>query len=132
MTHRQTPLAKPFQNFAGQFQQTECVGDAGALLSNAFGGLLLGEAELRQESLIGMGLVHRVEIFPLNVFNQGEFQRLMFADFTYESRNPGQAGPLGRPPAPFTSDDLEHTVLERTHDQRLNDTVGDNGSREII
>jgi hypothetical protein len=45
-----------------------------------------------------------------------------------------QAGPLRRPPAPLAGDDLEciGQVLERAHDDRLNNAALSDGGRKLV
>ena len=71
----------------------------GPALADAFGDRFLSQVEFRQESLIGARFVDRVEPFSLEVFDQGEFQRVMLPALPHQGRHAMETGDLGRSPS---------------------------------
>ena len=56
----------------------------------------------------------------------------MFARLAHNRRNLDQSGTLGRAPSALAGDQLKKPVLQRPHDDRLNNSVTTNGIRELI
>ena len=83
------------QDFFGEFEEAEEVCDRGAVLAGALGHLLLGEAELAGEALVGAGLLDRIEVLALEVLDDGDLHRLLVGDLTDDGGDGGFAGALG-------------------------------------
>ena len=66
--------------------------------------------KLLLQSLQCPGFFQWIQIFPLDVFNEGHGGGLFVADLPDHSRDPLQAGNLCRPPAPFAGDEFIATL----------------------
>ena len=55
-----------------QFEEAQGIGDAGALLLDILGELLLGPIEGLLKGLIGAGQFDGIEVFPLEVLGQSQ------------------------------------------------------------
>ncbi|MNV72236.1 hypothetical protein D3C71_1653080 [compost metagenome] len=75
---------------------------------------------LGDKLLITQRFFQRIEIGPLNVFNDCDFERGPVIDVAHDNRHFHQTGKLGSTPAAFTRDDLELAVWQRPRDDRLN------------
>ena len=95
------------ENLVGELEQAEEVGDRGAVLAGALGHLLLGEAEIAGEALVGAGLLDRVEVLALEVLDDGDLHRLLVGDLADDGGDGGFAGALGGEPAALAGDELE-------------------------
>src|SRR5262249_59857239 len=62
----------------------------------------------------------RIEIGPLHVFDDGEFQRLRIVRLDDRYRHIMQAGALCCPPPSFAGNDFELSALQCAYDDRLN------------
>ena len=81
----------------------------------------LGIGEIAHQPLVAGCLLDRVEIGPLDVFEDREFQGGPVVDLDDDHRHLIEARPLRRPPAPLAGHDLEGTghVGQGPHDDRL-------------
>ena len=123
---------KPLLDFGGEPEQPEHVGDGRAVLSDPAGDLFLGHSELDNKLVIGLRFFNRVQVFALQIFDEGDLQGRMFVRFADDGGNPDQAGALRGTPAAFAGNQLEESVVERTNDDRLNDAVlPDLAQREV-
>src|SRR5437764_7206462 len=82
--------------------------------------LLLGMGIIVDEALIGLRLLDRIEVLSLDILDQGDFERLLVAEFAHDRRDFVQPRPLRGAPAPLARDDLE-AVAVRADDDRLDD-----------
>jgi hypothetical protein len=99
------------EDIFGKLQEAEEIGDRGAILAGTLGHLLLCEAKVACEALIGAGLLDWVEVFTLEIFNNGDFHRLLVGDLADDGRNGWFAGTLGGEPAALSGDELEASGL---------------------
>jgi hypothetical protein len=107
-----------------KIEQTEEVGDGGAVFTEAAGQFVLGEAELFHEVLVGGGPVDGVKVFALDVFNQGELglgERVHVAD---DGREIGEAGEFGGAPTAFAGDELVLAVGGGADQDGLDQAIG--------
>ena len=74
MTHRQAILGHVPFYLCGQLQETQRVGDGGTVLAYPLCQFFLGEAEPLKQGIVGFRLLNRIEILPLNIFDEGHFQ----------------------------------------------------------
>ncbi len=95
------------EDLGGELEQAQEVGDRGAVLAGALGHLLLGEAEVAGEALVGAGLLDRVEVLALEVLDDGDLHRLLVGDLADDGGDGGFAGALGGEPAALSGDELE-------------------------
>jgi hypothetical protein len=111
-------------HFFGWQQQAKAAGASAARLA---GGRGFGSAKsVVNQPLIAVGLLERVEVAPLHVLHNREFERLAVGDGVDEHRHLVEADRLRRAPAPFAGDDLVGVGLvgdgadqDRLHDPLL-------------
>ena len=87
MSQSEVAFFEQVLHILGQLQQTYEVGNRGPVFSRTGGNLLLREAEFMAQALEGTRLLNRVEVFTLEVFNDGDLHRLSIGDFLNDSRN---------------------------------------------
>ena len=90
----------------GQMGQAYRVGDMAAALADDARDVSVRIAVSLAELGVAGRLLERVEVGPLHVFDNGDFQRLSIAGLDDDDRNLMQARPLRRAPAAFAGDDL--------------------------
>lgn len=90
----------------GKGQQPQGVGNGGAGLAHPLGRLLLGETVFAHEHLVAVGLFNRVQILPLEVFDQAQLHHLAVVGLNDDGGDFAQARQLGGPPAALPGDDL--------------------------
>jgi hypothetical protein len=78
----------------------------------------MGHAEIRQELLVGGGLLEWIQILPMNVLDQGVPQEMVFFRNSYNRGNRGQASEPGRARPTLAHHDLE-AIFERAHHDGL-------------
>jgi hypothetical protein len=83
------------------------------------------------ETLECMGLFDRVEVLPLEVFNQGHFESHGVRYVPNYDRNAGETGLLRSAPATFAGDELV-AGSNSADDERLDDSAGLNRSRKFF
>ncbi len=83
---------------------------------------VLGMPVIVDQPFISLRLLDGVEIAPLDILDQRDFQRLLVAEFTHDRRNLVQPRLLRRTPTPFAGHDLE-AVAMRPDDDRLDDAA---------
>ena len=82
--------------------------------------LLLGEAEVLDELLVGGGLLERVEVLAVEVLDQRLLERRRRRRRSRTMAGMAvEAGPLGRPPPPLPGDQLVGAVAGRPDQDRL-------------
>ena len=69
--------------------------------------LLLRELAFFNQPLIRMSNLNRIQLFPLDVFNESQFEHLRVSlDLDDERGDPGKSGPLHGAQTAFTRDQL--------------------------
>ena len=104
MPHREPPRAQVSLDQGRELEQPQTVGDAAPIAPDALGKLLLGPPELREQSLVGLGLFHRIQIFALDVFDERHFQCKLVWNVAHNGGDFIQAGALCRAPTTFAGD----------------------------
>ena len=66
-------------HLGGQFRQPHHVGDMAAALADDLGDVFLAAFELLGQRMIALRLFQRVEVLALDVFDDGDFQRVAVA-----------------------------------------------------
>ena len=90
----------------GQGQQPHGVGHRGAGFAHPVGGLLLGQAVVLDEAPVSRGLLHGVQVLPLEIFNEAQLHHLSVVGFDDGGGDFLQPRHAGRPPAALPGDDL--------------------------
>src|SRR3990170_5530077 len=120
MPHREPSGSKIGLDRLRELEKPEAVGDAAPILADALGELLLGPGELRQELLVGLGLLDGVQVLAEQVLDEGELQALGIRRLAYHCGNLLETRELGCPPAPLSYDQLVPLPGSPDHD-RLDD-----------
>ena len=89
-----------------QIGQAQRVGDVAAALADDAGDVGVRIAVVGAELGVARGFFERVEIGALDIFDDGDFERLAVAGLEHDDRDFVLPGPLGGPPAPLAGDDL--------------------------
>ena len=91
----------------GEVEEAEVVGDGAAVFAEPDCEFGLGEAELGHEGSVRLGAVDGVEVFALDVLDQGHLGLGEAIDGTDDGGDGGKAGELGGAPAALAGDELE-------------------------
>ena len=114
-----------------QLEQAECVRDRRSGSANLSGDLVLGQAEFLAELAKGVRLLDRVEIFPLDVLDQGQLELFPIGQLPNDGRDPHQAGHSCGLDAALTGHDP--IAIERLgHEDRLEDAVVADARRQRL
>ena len=120
-----------FLNGGLQLQQPQGVGDGAAGFADALGGLLLGHVVLLGQGLIPHGLLHGIQVLPLEVLDHGQLGGLPVVGLDDRHRHLLQACQPGSTPAAFAGNDLIVPGGQLPHGQRLDDAVFPDGIRQL-
>ena len=117
-----------------QLQQAQRVRHMAAALADDAGEIRLGVAKLGDQLLIAQRLLKGVEIRPLDVFDDGELERLAVTRLDEQDGHLVQAGTLPGPPATLSGDDLVNIRHARQgpHQDRLDDALLADGPRQVL
>jgi hypothetical protein len=105
VAHGEPFIENVFLDFCGELQEAEQVGDSGSVLTHPLGDVVLGELEFVLEAAIGHGFFNAVEIPPLDVFNEGHFQRFAGGSFPQHDGDFRKACEPCRVPPPLPGED---------------------------
>ena len=122
VAHREALLGDQDLDVGVEVEQAHGIGDAGAVLADAGGDLLLLERVFLGQPDIAGGFLHRVEVFALDVFDEGHFEHVAVGRLAFDHRDGGEAEFVSGAPAAFAGDEFEAAV-DQTHDERLDDAV---------
>src|ERR1039458_3806217 len=89
-----------------KLEQAKEVGNGGTVLASALRHLFLGHVELARKALEGPGLLHWVQVRPLEILNDGDLHRLLVRDLAEDCRDGGFAGDLRRAPTALAGNEL--------------------------
>jgi len=131
MADREAAVADRALDRGREFEQAERICDNGAALSDSRRNLILFELELPDQLAVTLGFLDRVEILPLEIFDQREFQDRAVISFADDCRGISQAGKLGSPPAPFSGNQLKILAVF-PNDERLKDPSLTNGIGKLL
>ena len=81
--------------------------------------VVVGQAEVLDELLVGGGFLERVEVVAVDVLDQRLLERGGVVGLAHQRRNGLQPDPPGRPPPPLPRDELVLPVARRAHEHRL-------------
>ena len=131
MTGGEPVLLHQLGHRGGEIQQPEGIGDGAAGLAHTLGRLLLGHVIRLDEGSEAGGLLHGVQIFPLEVFNQGQLHDLAVVRLDDQHRHLVQTGLPGGAPAALTGDDLVVAGGQAADGDGLENAVGGDALRQI-
>ena len=94
--------------------------DGAAIFAESFGDLLLGHPAPLHQISVSPRTVDRVQVFAMDVFNDGELGLLGRADFPYQSGYFQEARQLGGTKTAFSRDEFVMFGRNPTDDDRLN------------
>ena len=105
-----------------EFEETERIGNDGTAFADFDGDLFLGELKLGNELRVTLGFFEGIEVFALQVFDQGEFEDGAVVGDAEDDRDFRQTEKLGRAPAAFAGDEFQMVALV-ADDERLDDAL---------
>ena len=114
MADGEASLAQKGLQLGRELEEAQGVGDDDAALADLGGGLLLSQVELPDQLGVAPGFLDGVEVFALEVFDEGQLQGGAIIGLADDDGDLGQAEHLGGAPAAFAGDQLEMIVLRRT------------------
>ena len=115
-----------------QFEQAQDVGHGGAGTANELCRFFVGEVEVLYQLLQGAGDFEDVEVAALQVFDEGDGQRLLVVVVFDDAGDFRQPRNLAGAEAAFAGDDFVLAVGNGTDDQRLQDAVFGDGLRQFL
>ena len=115
----------------GQLEESECVGDGDAGSSDAFCGVFVGHSEFFDEVSVGFGFFDGVEVFSLDVFDEGEGEGVAFGDVSDDDGDFLDAGDLCGAQASFSGDEYVSVVL-CSDDEGLDEAAFSDGGGELV
>jgi hypothetical protein len=108
--------------FGSDLEETEGVGDGDAAATDFLGDLFLGEVELGLELGVALGFFEGVEVFALEILDEGEFEDFAVGGGPFDDGDVGEAGEAGGAPTPFAGDQFEN-VAYGPDDEGLDDSL---------
>ena len=113
-------------------QETERVGDGTPALAHLLGYFFLVQTKFFDEPSIRLGLLDRIKIVPLGIFNDSKLEFLLFLNVAHHNRYRAETSPLGGLETTFSSDKLIAIDSVLRHHQRLQDAVLPDRLGELI
>ena len=114
----------------GQLEEADEVDDGGAVFAGAEADLFGAEIQLGGHAGEGGGGFDGVEVFALDILDQGNFEEAVFGDFADDDGDLFDSGEFGSAPAALACHQLV-VSLELTDHQGLDDAVTADGLREF-
>ncbi len=107
-----------------QVEEAQRVGEVAAAFAEDLRQLPLGVGEVPHQALVARGFLDRVEVGPLDVLEDREFEGGAVVDLDDDHRHLVETGALGRAPAALARHDLEgpRHVGQRPHHDGLDET----------
>jgi hypothetical protein len=112
-------LRQGLLDFVWEPQEPQGVGDGAALLSDHLRQPFLRVAELLDQALKRRGFFKRIEILPMQIFDQRHLDGLLVVERLDDRWNFLQSNSLCRSPPSLSGDQLIDPVGDRAHDHRL-------------
>ena len=132
MALAQRALLHHVLNGLGQREQPQRIGNGGAGTAHPCGDLLLGQRKLLHQTAVAPRLLHGVEVFPLQILNEGHLEHPLVLQLLELNRQLGQPGQPGRAPAPLPGQQLIPAVSHITHQQGLQHAVAGDGVGKLL
>jgi hypothetical protein len=122
----QPPLLQHLLDRFGQLEQPQAVGDRGPTLPQTACQVFLAEPLLFGQEAIGAGLLHGVEVLPLDVFQQRQLQHFIVGHVEYDDGDFRKTRFLGGTPTALAGHDFVPVTVSAYHNG-LNDAVFPDG-----
>jgi len=116
----------------GEVQKPHGVGHGAAGFAHTPCGLLLGHVIGLNQGLVTGGLLHGVQVLPLEVFDQAKFHHLAVVRLDDDGGDLLQVRQTGGPPPPLSGDDLVVTGGQLPDGQGLYHSVLADGLRQLL
>ena len=122
MARGEAAFAHKCLHLGREFQEAQRVGNDDATLADLRGGLLLRQVELPDQLRVASGLLNGVEVLPLEVLDERQFQYRPIIRRADNDRHFRQPDHLGGAPAAFAGDQFVMITL-KADNERLNDAL---------
>src|SRR6476469_4556256 len=109
--------------------QSNEVCDGGTITTDFYGNRILRKVEFTHHARIRPRSLHRIQVFPLEILNQCQQERLLITTIANDGGDGLQAGFLRGAPSAFSSDQFVNTVTLTANYNRLKNSALFNGSR---
>ena len=132
MGHAYLSGAEGQLGLSGKVEQTEVVGDGGAVFADALAELLVGELALLYKGVVGEGYLHGVEVFALDVLHQCHFHHLAVGGYTDVGGEFGKACELGGTETTLTGDELIFVIGHTPNGNGSDDALFTDGLGQFL
>ena len=132
MAGGELPVRHQLLEGRGEVQKPHGVGHGAAGLAHPPGRLLLGHAVVGNQGPEALGLLHGVQVLPLEVLDHSQLHGLLVVRLDHHSGDLRQLRHPGGPPPPLSGDDLIVAGGELPHRQGLDDPVLPDGVRQLL
>src|SRR6266404_3326649 len=122
MAYGQAAFADKALNCRAKLQESQRVGDHSPALAHFGRHFLLLKLELFDQLRIALSFLHRIEIFPLEIFNQGELEHRPVVCLAKDYRNLRQTEQLSCAPAALSGDQFQ-MIITLSDNKRLDDPL---------
>ena len=123
MTHFDQAHVDHILDLLHQLEQSKQVGNGRAGPSDRVGGFLVGHLEVIDQAAQRRGLLQRIEVFALDIFDQRHCNGDFIRHVTHDRRDGLDTGDLRGTPASFAGDQFVTIVPGRAHHYRLHHTL---------
>ena len=132
MTLAQTGIHQHLAYSRRQAQQTQLVGDSRLLLAYARSHSLLRQMELLHQLFVAFGLLQKMQVLTLQVFNQRNLCNLLRSIIADNNRYLRQLSHTGSTQTALAGNQQITSVLRRRYQKRLQHAVLGDGSRQLF
>jgi hypothetical protein len=131
VTRAKPAFFKQIKNRPFKLEKPKSISDGGTVLSGTVCNLFLCKVKLIGETLECVGLLDRVEVLALEVFNEGHLESHGVRHVPNHYRNAGETSFLSSTPATFTCDELV-AGSNSADDERLDDSARLDRTRKFV
>ena len=114
-----------------EVEKAQGIGDCRSCLADSRSDLFLSQGEVVGELAVGVGFLHRVEVGPLHIFDEGYGELVALSHLADDRWDVVQAGHLGRSDPSLSRDQLV-SVEHFCDEDRLEDAMHTNAGRELF
>src|SRR5437764_110424 len=131
MAHAQPASLEILLQHLRQFEQSQGIGNRGAVFAHIACHVLLPQVKLGLQALVSACLFQRVEVFALQVLQERQAQDFLVTRRLDERQDGLKAGQLRRPPAALTGNEFE-AIMVTAHDNGLQESLRLEGTGEFL